>query len=197
MMTELIESITDSYVFGIEGFIIIAAIVGVSAFISNARKKVGGSYLTDQIKELDKETYHHFTNITLPELDHKIDHIILSIYGILIIHRENYDGTVLGSEADEEWTFSKKGKKKQRPNPLKKIKGSINVIAEHLDVKEKNIYPIVASSNTAELEIDPSLIKKGKVCQYDQIAETIQTYQTPKLAKTKIAELVEQLQKTE
>lgn len=48
---------------------------------------------------------------------------------------------------------------------------------------------MIAFSNSTELEVEQKLINKS-VANYDQINETIQFYQTPKISKEKITELI-------
>lgn len=194
-MDKLIEAITDSYIFGLEGIIFIIGVVVVSFYFTNLRLKVKGTLLIDQMKKLDKNTYQFVSNVSFPELDLKIDHIIFSVYGIFIINRENLGGSVTGTEKDETWTVQNKGKKKEIDNPLANLTASVGDIAKELDLKERDIHPIICFPETADLNLNKGLLKKAKVCQFEQINETIKTYRTPRLSKTKVAELVEQVEK--
>ena len=186
-------NIFDSYFFGLEGFIVIAVIVILSSVIVQFRKKVSGKYLIEKIEQLDQNTYQHIANVPFQQLEQKIDHIILSTYGIFIIERKNYNGHIFGDLDDKQWTFQVKKNKQLIDNPITALKVKLAHIAEELDLQEKNIYPIIAFSNSAKLKVDQKLINQY-VANYDDINEAIRFYQTPKLSKEKIAELFKLLE---
>lgn len=186
-------NIFDSYFFGLEGFIVIAVIVILSSVIVQFRKKVSGKYLIEKIEQLDQNTYQHIANVPFQQLEQKIDHIILSTYGIFIIERKNYNGHIFGDLDDKQWTFQVKKNKQLIDNPITALKVKFAHIAEELDLQEKNIYPIIAFSNSAKLKVDQKLINQY-VANYDDINEAIRFYQTPKLSKEKIAELFKLLE---
>lgn len=190
MLAEI--NIFDSYFFRLEGFIIIAVIVVLSSVIAHFRKKVSGKYLIEKIEQLDQKTYQHIANVPFQNLEQKIDHIILSTYGIFIIERKNYNGQIFGDLDDQQWTFQAKKNKKPIDNPIKTLEEKIVKIAEELNLKEKNIYPIIAFSNSAKLRVNQKLINQY-VVNYDEIADAIQFHQTPKLSNEKIAQLYELL----
>lgn len=190
MLAEI--NIFDSYFFGLEGFIIIAVIVVLSSVIAHFRKKVSGKYLIEKIEQLDQKTYQHIANVPFQNLEQKIDHIILSTYGIFIIERKNYNGQIFGDLDDQQWVFQAKKNKKPIDNPITTLEKKIAKIAEELDLKEKNIYPIIAFSNSAKLRVNQKLINQF-VVNYDQISDAIQFHKTPKLSNEKIAQLYELL----
>ena len=150
-------------------------------------------YLIEKIEQLDQKTYQHIANVPFQNLDQKIDHIILSTYGIFIIERKNYNGQIFGDLDDKQWTFQVKKNKQLIDNPITALKVKFAHIAEELNIQEKNIYPIIAFSNSAKLKVDQKLINQY-VANYDDINEAIRFYQTPKLSKEKIAELFKLLE---
>lgn len=196
-MDGLFDMIKNSPVIGFEGFVFIVAIVGVSAFLTTYNKRSKGAILIEQIKKLDNDTYHLISDVSLDGIEHPIDHIVLSVYGVLIINRKVFKGNVYGSEADQDWTIRRDNKVKTFANPLAEIEKNISKIATELDVQERHIYPIVSFSNEVNLEVEQALIRNGKVCNYDSIGDAIKAHHTPQLAKTKVAELVEQLETDE
>lgn len=181
--------ILGTKLFGLEVFLIIALIVGLSGLFSILRKKVSRSYLEGQLNQLDKNVYHQISNVSFEDLDQKVDHLVLSIYGIFVIKRENYNGLIHGSENDDDWTVQTKKQITTLKNPIKTMETTTQAIAKELKVKEKSVYPIIAFSNSAQLEIDNKLIKGHRVSNYDEINQTIKSYTTPQLSKDKITEL--------
>lgn len=182
-------TITGSYLFGLEGFIVIAIIVALSLAVTKFSKKVSSKYLIEKIEQLDQTTYRHIANVPFKQLDQKIDHLVLSTYGIFIIERENFNGKISGDQFDSNWILQTKKEHQTIANPIANLTAKIGPIAKELNIQEKYLYPIVAFSNSTDLEVEQKLINKS-VANYDQINEAIQFYKTPKISKEKIAELI-------
>ncbi|HHU18873.1 MAG TPA: NERD domain-containing protein [Bacilli bacterium] len=134
-------TMTDSYFFGLEGFIVIAVIVALSLAITKFSRKVSSKYLIEKIAQLDQTTYQHIANVPFKQLNQTIDHLVLSTYGIFIIERKNFNGKISGDQVDSNWIIQTK--------------------------KDQQT-----------------------VANYNQINEAIQFYQTPKISKEKITELI-------
>ncbi|GAA4058835.1 nuclease-related domain-containing protein [Amphibacillus indicireducens] len=182
-------TMTDSYFFGLEGFIVIAVIVALSLAITKFSRKVSSKYLIEKIAQLDQTTYQHIANVPFKQLNQTIDHLVLSTYGIFIIERKKFNGKISGDQVDSNWIIQTKKDQQTIPNPLANLTAKISSIAQELNMQEKYFYPIIAFSNSTELEVEQKLINKS-VANYDQINETIQFYQTPKISKEKISELI-------
>ncbi|WP_112182145.1 MULTISPECIES: nuclease-related domain-containing protein [Paraliobacillus] len=177
-------------------FLVLAIIIVISAVYTRLRKKVGSSYVQQKLQALNENEYKIVSAVQLPEAE-RLDHVVISIYGVFLIKRENYDGSIYGKETDEEWLFQVK--KKQTPfiNPLRANEQRKQHVAEFLQLNEKYITTIVAFSNKAILAIDPSLMKNKTVVLYDDIVASIETYKTPRLSKENVTKLTEKLQTLE
>ena len=72
---------------------------------------------------LDGKVYRQLNDVTLELPDGsttQIDHLVISIYGIVIIETKNMSGWIYGSEKDATWTQVFKGGKKYKfKNPLR------------------------------------------------------------------------------
>ncbi|WP_117168465.1 nuclease-related domain-containing protein [Paraliobacillus sediminis] len=174
-------------------FLFLAAIIVLSALYTRLRKKVGSSYVQQKLQTLNEKEYKIVSSFQLPEAE-RLDHVVVSIYGVFLIKRENYNGSIYGKETDEEWLFQVK--KKQTPfiNPLPASKQTKQHVAEYLQLDEKYITPIVAFSNKAILAIDPTLLKTKTVVLYDEIVARIASHKTPRLSKEQVTKLTEKLQ---
>lgn len=174
-------------------FLVLAAIVTLSALYARLRKKVGSRYVEQKLQTLNEKEYQIVSNIQLPEAE-RLDHVVISIYGLFLIKRENYNGSIYGKETDQEWLFQVK--KKQTPfiNPLPANQQTKLHVAEYLKLDQKYITPIVAFSNKAILAIDPKLLKTKTVVLYDEIVARIASDKTPRLSKEQVTKLTEKLQ---
>lgn len=168
-------------------FLMLAIIVVLSALYTRLRKKVGSSYLQQKMKQLDDNSYKIISNFQLLENNTKIDHVVVSVYGVFIIMRENFNGSIYGNETDKEWIFQVKKKQTRFSNPLLDNQKRKADLVNYLQLNEKYLIPIVAFSNKAILAIDPVLLKNKKVVHYDELVANIQLYKTPHLSKEKVA----------
>lgn len=114
---------------------------------------------------------------------------MLSTYGVFIIERQNFNGKVSGDQFDSNWILQTKKEQQTIANPIANLTAKISPIAKELNIEEKYLYPIVAFSNSTDLEVEQKLINKS-IANYDQISEAIWFYKTPKISKEKIAELI-------
>ncbi|MBM7539814.1 nuclease-related domain-containing protein [Amphibacillus cookii] len=175
---------------GLEVFVGLAIITGLSALYTKFRKKVGSRYVEQKLQQLDQHIYQTISNVKLDEQT-QIDHVVLSVYGIFIIKRVNQHGTIYGGSSDQEWTCQLKKQKQTFPNPIKQQPTLISTMAKHLGIKETYIHVMVAFANNAELVIDQPLIKAKQVTHYDQLPELIQSFSTPQLSKQQIQTLAD------
>ncbi|SDB80913.1 Nuclease-related domain-containing protein [Pelagirhabdus alkalitolerans] len=177
--------------FELEGFIIIAVVVGLSILLNRMRNRVSRQYIKQILRHLPSDHYEVLTNVPLKE--GTADHVVLSVYGVFVIDQQNDTGKVTGSLKDENWTQHYKKRTKQVPNPLSKTKAQAETIQKHLNLKSKHIFPIVAFSNATTINVDKSLIDTYQVVNYDGVIDAIQAKQTPQLSKEAVKKLTEKL----
>ncbi|WP_017470952.1 nuclease-related domain-containing protein [Amphibacillus jilinensis] len=170
---------------GLEVFVGLAIITGLSGLYTKLRKKVGSRYVEQKLQKLDQDIYQTLSNVKLDD-QNQIDHVVLSVYGIFIIKRVNQHGTIYGSSSDQEWTCQLKKQKQTFPNPIKQHATLTSTLVKHFNIKEKYIHTIVAFANKAELAVDQQLIKANQVTDYDRLPDLIQSFSTPQLAKQQI-----------
>lgn len=179
--------------FELESFFWLAIIVAVSALYTRLRKKVSSNYLERKLQQLDTHAYQVLSHVRLPDLDQALDHVIVSVYGVFVIRRENYNGFIYGQKDDQEWTCELKKKKSKFSNPIIENEANVKKLSEQLKLEDKYIESVIAFANTAHLEVDQALIKNHHVTNYDQIVEAIKSWHTPRLSKDKVQALAQQL----
>lgn len=94
---------------------------------------------------LDRKIYRRIDDLILPT-EHgttRIDHVIVSRYGIFVVETKNMRGWILGSEADAEWTQVNSGRKTRFQNPLRQNYRHTCAVAEKLNVDHDAVLSIV------------------------------------------------------
>lgn len=179
--------------FELESFFWLAVIVAVSALYTRLRKKVSSNYLERKLQQLDTNAYQVLSHVRIPDLDQALDHVIVSVYGVFVIRRENYNGFIYGQTDDQQWTCELKKKKNKFPNPIKENEVKVKKLSEQLKLEDKYIESVIAFANTAHLDVEQALIKNHRVTNYDQLVEAITSWHTPRLSKDNVQALVRQL----
>lgn len=179
---------------GLYVFLVLGVIVGLSAWYNHVRKKVGANYVERKLKQLDTASYHVLSNVKLADEAGVIDHVVVSVYGVFLINRENYNGSIYGKETDQEWLVQVKKQQKPFANPMISIKKQKQQASIYLDISPKHVHEVIAFANTAILAIDESLMKKQSVVNYDQLPEAVHSWKTPQLSKEKVTAIIEKLQ---
>jgi len=186
-------NLSDLYIFSPVGLVTIFIIAILSTTLINYRKNQKGAELIERLKQLDNNTYRLISNVNFKSSDLKIDHIVLSTYGIFIIQRYHFTGVLSGTRSDQNWTLNHKNKRRNINNPLKLLETKIPEFSKELNIKPKYIIPIIAYSNATKLEVEPKLLNDFTVVNDNQIIESIHFHKTPKIGKIIIAEMVEKL----
>lgn len=175
-------------------FLVLGLIVGASALYTKLRKRVSASYIERTLEQLDDTAYQTVSAVKLPGTEMTIDHVIPSIYGVFVINRENWPGTVKGSATDQEWIFAGKKQEKAITNPFQVTEQSAKELAVLLSINAKYIHLIVTFTNSTKLAVDDSLMAKQQVCYYDTLIDAIKARKTPCLSKAKVKAFAEQLE---
>lgn len=186
-------NLSDLYIFSPVGLVTIFIIAILGTTLINYRKNQKGAELIERLKQLDNNTYRLISNVNFKSSDLKIDHIVLSTYGVFIIQRYHFTGVLSGTRSDQTWTLNHKNKQRNINNPLKLLETKISEFSKELNIKPKYIIPIIAYSNATKLEVEPKLLNDFTLVNDNQIIESIHFHKTPKIAKTIIAEMVEKL----
>ena len=104
---------------------------------------------------LPKDEYQVINDIIIPSKygTTQIDHVVVSIYGIIVIETKNYKGLIYGGEDAETWTKNMWGNKYSLRNPLKQNYGHVKSLQAILNIPKEMFIPIVVFSNRAKLRV--------------------------------------------
>ena len=135
---------------------------------------LGENNTKDALKGLPKDKYKIINNILIKinGYTHQIDHIIVSQYGIFCIETKQYNGFIIGSKWDKNWTRIVGKNSYPYENPIRQNYGHVKTLCELLNMDESKIYNIVCIPSGAKLRIKHD----GELVRYDTIVDKILSY---------------------
>ncbi len=94
---------------------------------------------------LDREKYHFFNDLTLPEKEGttQIDHLIVSEYGIFIIETKNMKGSIYGNPYEKFWAQWLANRKYSFQNPLRQNHKHKKCLEELLKIESEVYFEVV------------------------------------------------------
>lgn len=152
-MSEFITALTKylmpfsicAFIIGILGYIFYKQIVG----------RAGEYYTKQALKKLPNDKYKIINDVFIKVngYTHQIDHVVVSQYGIFCIETKQYNGFIVGSKWDKQWTRYAGKDKIPYENPIRQNYFHVKALSELLNIDEKKIFNIVCISSTATLKI--------------------------------------------
>ncbi|RAP74369.1 NERD domain-containing protein [Paenibacillus montanisoli] len=173
---------------------IVALLIVILVIISKSPKLkgiIGEKSVIHKLNKLDESKYITIHNVTLPSAlgrTTQIDHIVVSIYGVIVIETKNYRGWIVGDERSEYWTQVIYKRKEKLFNPLRQNYGHIQAIAS-LFPENSNLplFGIVSFSGRAELKVKTS----EEVVYASKLVRTIEKYNKVLLNRGQVEHIVE------
>lgn len=165
-------------------FWIILGLLIISLFVlqfsgSRQNKGVfGESKVRAKLGNIWNEEYYTINDALLPYKNGtcQIDHMIISVHGIVVIETKTYSGWIYGSENAEYWTQSIYGSKTKFRNPIKQNWSHILALKDILcDYQEAKYYPIVVFVGSAELK---SIHANVPVVYDNELVQEIRKYES-------------------
>ena len=144
-------------------------------------------------RHLDKDTYHQFHNLTVPGQDGpmRVDHAVVSKYGIFVIETLRMHGWIFGKEYEPTWRHIFGSHNHAFPNPLRRGYRCIKALDNLLEVGEHKITPIAAFVGDCEFksEIPENVVRNKGVVDFilsrskvvftdSELARVLQTMQS-------------------
>ncbi len=166
-------------------------------WISEAPEKragrIGEQRAAKIISSILREDDRLFTNIqvSFENKTAELDNVIVNKYGVFIIEVKNYNGWLIGSEDDYEWTkyhvtdagntYSKTVK-----NPIRQVKRQVHILAKYLDYYGTKVwvegYAILLHGNSP-------INSKYVLSSVSEIDRAIHTFGRDRLTKRNIEEI--------
>ena len=155
---------------GIAG-IWIALIVAIVAVMSVATSRwYAGKHTgrrTRKIAEalLDRQTYRQLHDVILETKDGpvRIDHVIVSRFGVFVVEAMDIRGEILGKTFDPEWTRTVGGERVKFQNPLRPNYNRKLALDGLLQIGEHKIFSVIAFTDRSAFQVEmPDNVTRGK-----------------------------------
>jgi len=93
-------------------------------------------------QSLDRRRYTQFHDLTLPTGggSERLDHVLVSRFGVVILASEHRPGKLSGGEAQEFWKQTHLGRAHRWPNPLHNIRLQMETLQNLLDIPRDRIH---------------------------------------------------------
>lgn len=112
----------------------------------------------------------------------QIDHIALSRKGVFVIETKNYSGLIFGRAGEAKWTQALGRRKSSFQNPLRQNYRHLCYLADHLQLKESFLIPLVVFLGGAQF---PKGRPEG-VCFPNEVLDEIKAYHGDRLNNAQI-----------
>ncbi|BES70017.1 hypothetical protein RE428_10350 [Marinobacter nanhaiticus D15-8W] len=123
-------------------FVIIAGVLFESKFRSGFSKAA----FTLSKRLLNKKTYHLISNVILPTEDGgttRIDHLIVSPYGVFVVDTRNMKGGIYGSAEQPDWLQRRRRYVNRFENPLFQNREHVKTLQTLLGLSEGQVHSLV------------------------------------------------------
>ena len=140
--------------------------------------------------KLDAEMYRRVHNVILQARNGttQIDHVVVSIYGLIVIETKNMEGWIFGSAEQEMWTQQLFRKKFKFQNPLRQNYRHTRCLAEFLNLDHDLLHSVVFFIGNVELKtpMPDNVLTKG-------LSNYIKRFTTPVLTPAQVLAIEHQL----
>jgi len=140
--------------------ILIVIAVVLKKFIPRLHGIIGERSVASFLYALDSKKYLVINDLMIENegKTSRIDHVVISNYGIFVIETKNYNGWILGDEPSSYWTQAIYKRKEKLYNPIKQNYGHVQALKNILrDFPNIVYYPIVVFTKRSTLKITANL----------------------------------------
>jgi hypothetical protein len=145
---------------GLFRFVLLLAVLSaltfiLKVFLPSIRELAGHWMLRLTLKSgLSSPYYTVFNNVPLPGRggSHRIDHVVVSVYGIFVIAASHELGSIEGLMTDRRWTRTLFRSKRRFRNPLRRVEAQAGVLQGLLGVGSSCFHPMVVFTGNTRLK---------------------------------------------
>jgi restriction system protein len=142
---------------------------------------------------LDNNCYHILNNVSLPAAEGtaRIDHLIVSIYGIFVIETLNRKGSISGSADEQYWTQKSMLRSHSFQNPLHQNDRQVKVLTKLLGMSPEQVFLLIVFIDDCRFKTPmPDNVAQGK-----GFTQFIQRKKTPLLSQAQVNQCLDTIDK--
>lgn len=162
---ELIDIFFNSSLKEIGAIIVFVIIIVICTYLNKKKDTFGDFFAKITLIGLDKSIYTVLNDIVLniDGMSCKIDHIVVSKYGVFVIKTKYYKGYVIGSKKDVQWLTRFNMRKSYVPNPIMENAVYVKRVCDLLGLDETKVFNIVCVPDVCRIEVRgvKELVKYG------------------------------------
>jgi DNA-binding FrmR family transcriptional regulator len=188
-------------------FLLVSIIIGIVAYLiygsmyRNKLKGKIGEYITQKVIEsyCNKRGYSYLYDVMIKNEmieTSQIDHLIITRKGIAVIETKFHDGTIYGSEFDENWTYITRDNENRKHknyyhNPIRQNYGHIEALKKIVDkdVQYYNIVLFIDSVNLKKSEVANKFTKYGYTYDLNKMLESFDSLSEKKISSEEAYEI--------
>lgn len=173
--------------------IVMAVFVGIMAYVENKKYKASsygkqsknsfwkvindqgarGEYRMSQILEKSSLEKKLLFNVYIPKgkgnQTTEIDIIMICSKGVYVVENKNYSGWIFGSEKDQKWCETLKGKKYFFYNPIKQNNTHLKYLERLLQINDEKYTSLITFNSNANLKKVTVISENVHVVAYDDV----------------------------
>ncbi|MFT5497533.1 MAG: restriction system protein, partial [Kiritimatiellia bacterium] len=170
---EIFETI-PAVLAGLDGeiWLLLIVVFVLSNLIKNPRfiGFLGESGVRKRLSKLDPKHYTVLHNVLLDKQGDltQIDHIVVSIHGVLVIETKAYKGWIFGSEKGRTWTQTIYKKKSTFQNPLRQNYKHLKSLEVVVGIPMRSMLSVVVFTGdcTFKTDLPPNVMKRRSLLKY-------------------------------
>jgi len=160
---------------GLVGLLVVLIIV--CSYTDKNKDRFGGLFVKNILAGLDSSVYKVLNDVVLVVNGNslKIDHIVVSKYGVFVIKTKYYKGYIIGNRDSIKWSIRQNIKKWYISNPIIENDKVVKSVCNVLSLDKDKVFNIVCVPDICRLEVRDAqeLVKYGnlasKIKMYDKI----------------------------
>lgn len=147
----------------------------------------------DELSSLPAGSYRVFDHLKVPRLNgmgqSHLHHVVVSAFGIFVIHCEERRGEIVGSDEDYHWQSGASGNPRHFVNPLVRNAYHSRCLARVLKITESWVLPLVYYSKSCRFSHAhaPNLVTGSLV-------QSIECHKQPLIDLAQLADIIEAMQ---
>lgn len=133
----------------------------------------------------------HQVDVPTPKGQARIEHVLLSRFGVFVVKTETAAGWILGEPGEAQWTRQLYRKSSRFENPLPQLERDTHALAAALGIPADDVHPVVTfvGDTVFKTEMPPNVTRGVGFVDY------VTSFETPVFSENEVAKLAQRLQR--